>query len=181
MVMTTTSLATVKAQLSAFVESVHGTHERVVITRNGEPAAVLISPDDLESLEETIAILSDPEAMTEIGEARKAIAAGDLVDISKIVRRSSKWHFEYWLLRQQGELLNQHCPNSWLRQPGNSFKDHWQKTHTEWGSRLREIWLDFGLRDEANIGLSTKSMTTWSLLSSFASVIAEIFTVNFVA
>jgi hypothetical protein len=41
--------------------------------------------------------------------------------------------------------------------------------------------LDFGLRDEANIGLSTKSMTTWSLLSSFASVIAEIFTVNFVA
>jgi prevent-host-death family protein len=90
MVMTTTSLATVKAQLSAFVESVHGTHERVVITRNGEPAAVLISPDDLESLEETIAILSDPEAMTEIGEARKAIAAGDLVDISKIVRRSSK-------------------------------------------------------------------------------------------
>jgi len=90
MVMTTTSLATVKAQLSAFVESVHGTHERVVITRNGEPAAVLISPDDLESLEETIAILSDPEAMAEIDEARKAIAAGDLVDISKIVRRSSK-------------------------------------------------------------------------------------------
>ena len=90
MVMTTTSLATVKAQLSAFVESVHGTHERVVITRNGEPAAVLISTDDLESLEETIAILSDPEAMAEIGEARKAIAAGDLVDISKIVRRSSK-------------------------------------------------------------------------------------------
>ena len=90
MVMATTSLATVKAQLSAFVESVHGTHERVVITRNGEPAAVLISPDDLESLEETIVILSDPEAMAEIDEARKAIAAGDLVDISKIVRRSSK-------------------------------------------------------------------------------------------
>lgn len=88
--MMTTSLATVKAQLSAFVESVHGTHERVVITRNGEPAAVLISPDDLESLEETIAILSDPEAMAEITEARKAIAAGDLVEMSKVKRRSSK-------------------------------------------------------------------------------------------
>jgi len=88
--MTTTSLATVKAQLSAFVESVHGTHERVVITRNGEPAAVLISPDDLESLEETITLLSDPEAMAEINEARKAIAQGDLVDMSKIMRRSSK-------------------------------------------------------------------------------------------
>jgi antitoxin YefM len=88
--MTTTSLATVKAQLSAFVESVHGTHERVVITRNGEPAAVLISPDDLESLEETIALLSDPEAMAEINEAREAIAQGDLVDMSKIMRRTSK-------------------------------------------------------------------------------------------
>ncbi|MFA7322863.1 MAG: type II toxin-antitoxin system Phd/YefM family antitoxin [Candidatus Nanopelagicales bacterium] len=85
--MTTTSLATVKAQLSAFVESVHGTHERVVITRNGEPAAVLISPDDLESLEETIAILSDPEAMAEIAEARAAIASGDLVGIADIKMR----------------------------------------------------------------------------------------------
>lgn len=86
--MTTTSLATVKAQLSAFVESVHGTHERVVITRNGEPAAVLISPDDLESLEETIALLSDPEAMAEIAEARAAVAAGDLTEASDIRMRT---------------------------------------------------------------------------------------------
>ncbi len=87
--MTTTSLATVKAQLSAFVDSVHGTHERVVITRNGEPAAVLISPDDLESLEETIAILSDPEAMAEIAEAREAIAQGNTVPLSQVKRRSA--------------------------------------------------------------------------------------------
>lgn len=87
--MTTTSLATVKAQLSAFVDSVHGTHERVVITRNGEPAAVLISPDDLESLEETIAILSDPEAMAEITEAREAIAQGNTVALSQVKQRSA--------------------------------------------------------------------------------------------
>ena len=54
------SLATVRARLSAFVDSVDGTHERIVITRNGEPAAVLISPEDLKSLEESIALLSDP-------------------------------------------------------------------------------------------------------------------------
>ena len=54
------SLATVRARLSAFVDSVAGTHERIVITRNGEPAAVLISPEDLKSLEESIALLSDP-------------------------------------------------------------------------------------------------------------------------
>lgn len=88
-VMTTTSLAQVKAQLSAFVDSVHGTHERVVITRNGEPVAVLIAPDDLEALEETIALLSDPEAMAEIAEAEEAIARGDMVGSDDITLRSS--------------------------------------------------------------------------------------------
>ena len=88
--MTVTSLANVKAQLSAFVESVSATHERIVITRNGQPAAVLISPEDLESLEETIAILSDPSAMADIEEARRAIEAGELIDADDItVRRPS--------------------------------------------------------------------------------------------
>ncbi len=87
MVMTITSLAKVKAQLSAFVDSVNGTHDRVVITRNGEPAAVLIAPDDLEALEETIAILSDPQAMAEIAEAEADIAAGNLVDLTEVRRR----------------------------------------------------------------------------------------------
>ena len=71
------SLTKVKSQLSALVDSVHSTHERIIITRNGKPAAVLISPEDLESLEETIAVLSDPDAMTEIKEARSAIARGE--------------------------------------------------------------------------------------------------------
>ena len=88
MVMTTTSLASVKAHLSAYVDSVWTTHERVVITRNGEPAAVLISPDDLASMEETIAVLSDPEAMREINQARDEMARGDVVDASKIRLRS---------------------------------------------------------------------------------------------
>ncbi len=86
--MVTASLAHVKAQLSAFVDSVNGTHERVVITRNGEPAAVLISPDDLESLEETIAILSDPEAMAQIEDSRIAIVEGNVVGLDQVVMRS---------------------------------------------------------------------------------------------
>lgn len=90
LVMTVTSLATVKAQLSAFVESVHSTHERVVITRNGEPAAVLIAPEDLESLEETIAILSDPVAMAEINEAREAIRRGDVSSAEDLRMRPSR-------------------------------------------------------------------------------------------
>ena len=86
--MTITSLASVKAQLSAFVDSVNGTHERVMITRNGEPAAVLISPDDLKSLEETIAILSDPQTMAEIAQAEAEIAAGNVVDLEEIQPRA---------------------------------------------------------------------------------------------
>lgn len=84
LVITVSPLASVKAQLSAVIDSVSSTHERVVITRNGQPAAVLIAPEDLESLEETIALLSDPDAMAEIQEARKAMAAGDVVDADQV-------------------------------------------------------------------------------------------------
>lgn len=52
--MKTTSLADVRTQLSKYVEDVAATHERVTITKNGKPAAVLISADDLEALEETL-------------------------------------------------------------------------------------------------------------------------------
>jgi len=44
---------------------------------NGKPAAVLISPDDLESLEETLTTLSDPVAMEQVRESEQAIAAGE--------------------------------------------------------------------------------------------------------
>jgi len=56
----TTSLANVKAKLSAYVETVHATHDRVTITRQGEPVAVLISPAELESIDATLEVLSDP-------------------------------------------------------------------------------------------------------------------------
>ena len=62
----TLPLATIKARLSEIVDRVERSHERVTLTRNGRPAAVLISPDDLEALEDTLEILSDPEAMKEI-------------------------------------------------------------------------------------------------------------------
>ena len=84
---TTTSLANVKAHLSAIVGSVHDTHERVVITRNGEPAAVLIAPDDLASLEETLEILSDKTLMRQITEGRAEIEAGQTVELSELHRR----------------------------------------------------------------------------------------------
>lgn len=47
-------LADVRAQLSKYVDQVVSTHERVTITRNGKPAAVLISAEDLEAMQETL-------------------------------------------------------------------------------------------------------------------------------
>ena len=60
--MTTESLRNVKERFSEFVDRVGRTHERITVTKNGRPAAVLISVEDLESLEETLAILSEPGA-----------------------------------------------------------------------------------------------------------------------
>lgn len=79
-VVETFPLRKAKDRLSALVDRVQRTHERVTITRNGQDAAVLISPDDLESLEETLDILSSPETMRRIREGVAAVAAGDVVD-----------------------------------------------------------------------------------------------------
>lgn len=77
--MTTDSLRNVKDRFSEFVDRVNREHERIVVTRNGRPAAVLISPDDLDSLEETLAILGDTEAVKALAEAEAAVATGDVV------------------------------------------------------------------------------------------------------
>jgi len=71
------SLAAVKARFSELVDRVEREQDRVVVTRNGKPAAVLISPEDLERLEETLAVMSDRSLGKQIRESEKAIAAGD--------------------------------------------------------------------------------------------------------
>jgi antitoxin YefM len=90
--MTTDSLRNVKDRFSEFVDRVEGEHERIVVTRNGRPAAVLISPDDLESLEETLDLLSDHTAIRELVDAQAAVVAGDVVrgvDAVRSLRASS--------------------------------------------------------------------------------------------
>jgi antitoxin YefM len=60
------SLADVKNRLSEVVERLERDHGRLIITKHGRPAAVMLSVEDLESLEETLAILSDPALMRDI-------------------------------------------------------------------------------------------------------------------
>jgi prevent-host-death family protein len=80
----TLPLSEVKAKLSEVVDEIVTTQERVTVTRNGRPVAVVISTDDLEAIEETLAILSDPAATREIQQGRAAIASGDVVTKDEI-------------------------------------------------------------------------------------------------
>src|SRR6202041_1152280 len=85
-VMTTISLADAKARLSAVLDEVRDTHERVVITRNGRPEAVILAVSDLEALEETIDLLSTPGALEEIRAAEAEIARGEAIDAEELRR-----------------------------------------------------------------------------------------------
>ena len=71
--MKTLSLSEAKMKLSSLIETVSATDEAVVITKNGSPAAVLVSPDEFESWKETIAIRTDVPLMQEIKKGLRAL------------------------------------------------------------------------------------------------------------
>lgn len=74
--MRTLPFSEVKAHLSELADSVEREHERIHVTRNGRPSFVLVSSDDLESLEDTVDILEDPELLESIRTSRTEAAAG---------------------------------------------------------------------------------------------------------
>ena len=76
-------LADVKNRLSEVVERVEREHGRVVITKHGRPAAVVLSVEDLEGLEETLETLSDKPLMRRIRKAQLDIDAGEVSDLGK--------------------------------------------------------------------------------------------------
>ena len=80
----TRPLADVKAHLSEIVDLVESQHERVIITRNGRPAAVLISPADLEALEETLDLLSVPGVVDEIRAAEHETEQGQFLTAAEL-------------------------------------------------------------------------------------------------
>jgi antitoxin YefM len=82
--METLPLAEIKNRLSEFVERVASQHDRVTITRNGRPVAVLVSPDDLESLEETLSILSDAKEIVALRAGLADLDAGRTVRLEDL-------------------------------------------------------------------------------------------------
>ena len=71
--MKTLSLSEAKMKLSALIDSIGITDEAVIITKNGRPAAVLVSPDEFESWRETLVVRSDNELMEEINTGLDAL------------------------------------------------------------------------------------------------------------
>jgi antitoxin YefM len=82
--MTTLPLADARAQLSKLIDQAATTHERFEITRNGHRAAVLLSADDYDTLQDTISVLSDAELLAAHHAGRVAIAAGDHLDAEQL-------------------------------------------------------------------------------------------------
>ena len=75
--MSTLPLAEAKARLSELIGRVGSQHERVTITVHGRPMAILLAVDDLESLEETLAILSDAAALRTLADSDAELARGE--------------------------------------------------------------------------------------------------------
>jgi prevent-host-death family protein len=71
--MKTLSISEAKMKLSGLIDLVNASDEQVMITRNGRPAAVLVSPEEFENWKETNAIRSDSALMKEIKSGLKAL------------------------------------------------------------------------------------------------------------
>ncbi|OGX08153.1 MAG: toxin-antitoxin system subunit antitoxin [Nitrospirae bacterium RIFCSPLOWO2_12_FULL_63_8] len=72
----TLPISEVKARLPELVTGVAEREEEIVVTRNGKPAAVLVSFTEFERLKETLDVLSDPALMRQVQESRAFYASG---------------------------------------------------------------------------------------------------------
>ena len=76
-----------KKRLLELIRDSDESFERYLITRNGEPKAVLMSVDDYEGWVETLELMNSDEAMGEIKKARKELDAGKGISFEKILER----------------------------------------------------------------------------------------------
>jgi len=70
-------LSEAKARLFELARRVRQQHERIILTRNGKPEAVLLSVDDVEGLDMTLEILSNSDVVARISESLAALGHGD--------------------------------------------------------------------------------------------------------
>jgi antitoxin YefM len=92
--MTVLPLGEVKSHLSELVGRVHDHHERITVTVHGRPSAVLVALEDLERLEETLAILQDDDTARRLASSDSELARGESVSAEELAetmrRRATK-------------------------------------------------------------------------------------------
>ena len=75
-----------RASLSELLDDVAATHEHIVITRKGRPAAIVVSPEEWEAVEETLEILQDAETLAALRESAEDVKAGRLFSLDEVRR-----------------------------------------------------------------------------------------------
>lgn len=75
-----------RAELSDLLDEVERSHEHVEITRNGRPAAVLMSPEEYEVIQETLEILGDAETLEDLRQSETDVQAGRLHTLDEVRR-----------------------------------------------------------------------------------------------
>ena len=75
-----------RARLTELLDEVETRHEHVVITRKGRPAAVVVSPEEWEALEETVEVLQDEDLLTALRESEEDVKAGRLFSLDEVRR-----------------------------------------------------------------------------------------------
>jgi len=75
-----------RAKLTELLDEVNERHEHVVITRNGRPAAVVLSSEEYEALSETLEVLEDEEALEALRESEADVRAGRVYSLDEVRR-----------------------------------------------------------------------------------------------
>jgi len=95
-----------KMKLSGLIDTVNATDEEIVITKNGRPAAVLISPEEFEGLKETVAVRSDLALMKEINKEVRGQACYIAIAPPRLTLPPLQYKLRAWSAARKGSQRN---------------------------------------------------------------------------
>ncbi len=75
-----------RARLTELLDDVEARHEHLVITRKGRPAAVVVSPEEWEAIEETLDVLQDEQTLDDLRASKEDVKAGRLFSLDEVRR-----------------------------------------------------------------------------------------------
>ncbi len=75
-----------RARLTELLDDVEARHEHLVITRKGRPAAVVVSPEEWDAIEETLEVLQDEQTLADLRESEDDVEAERLFSLDEVRR-----------------------------------------------------------------------------------------------